>query len=386
MGTLYDKTKISQVKLPGGETIYRFEDKDLREMVYARIYAVGVAYSANQLIYVATEDSLYKAKVDITAAQNTSLDDLKAAPAKVEATTITGEIEARYNELKNLIEGGVHYRGYTTTALVDGATTNPITIDGASYTALSGDLVIYVSGAGTANEKEEEFIFNGTKWNEFGSTGALKALAFADTATGSTTLSTVDSASFTNGAVSASATYTPTGTVSKPSITVTPSIDTYKVGDSDGSVTPGSDAVLSGGKATVIDTTKFSGGNKAADTFDGGSQAQLTTSVANEVLTISFTPNTVATFSEGAFTPAAFQTGFAVNGTDASLSGGKATVVNLPTFKNATLMDDATAELDAAPTFTGDQDTISSTGTATGDVNLTPSTKTIAITVHPDTN
>ena len=35
MGTLYDKTKISQVKLPGGETIYRFEDKDLREMVYA---------------------------------------------------------------------------------------------------------------------------------------------------------------------------------------------------------------------------------------------------------------------------------------------------------------------------------------------------------------
>lgn len=54
---------------------------------------------------------------------------------------------------------GVHFRGSTTTALTDGATTNPITIDGESYTAVMGDMVIYGN---------KEFLFDGTKWNEMG--------------------------------------------------------------------------------------------------------------------------------------------------------------------------------------------------------------------------
>jgi hypothetical protein len=55
--------------------------------------------------------------------------------------------------------GGTHYRGTTTTALTDGSTTNPITIDGESYTAVFGDIVVYSSS---------EFIFDGTQWSEFG--------------------------------------------------------------------------------------------------------------------------------------------------------------------------------------------------------------------------
>ena len=54
---------------------------------------------------------------------------------------------------------GVHFRGSTTTALTDGATTNPITIDGSSYTAVMGDMVIYGN---------KEFLFDGTVWNEMG--------------------------------------------------------------------------------------------------------------------------------------------------------------------------------------------------------------------------
>ena len=54
-----------------------------------------------------------------------------------------------------------HFIGTTTTAITDGATTNPITVDGKSYTAVKGDIIIY---DGT------EFIFDGSAWQSFGGT------------------------------------------------------------------------------------------------------------------------------------------------------------------------------------------------------------------------
>ena len=101
------------------------------------------------------------------------------------------------DEISGLIQGGVHYLGKTTTALSDGATTNPITIDNKSVTAKQGDMVSY--SAGESDTKDLEFIFNGTKWYEFGSTGTLKALAFKD---------------------NASATYTPAGSVGISATTI----------------------------------------------------------------------------------------------------------------------------------------------------------------------
>jgi hypothetical protein len=55
--------------------------------------------------------------------------------------------------------GGCTYRGTTTTAISNGSTTNPITIDGESYTAVFGDVVVY---------GYTEFVFDGTAWSEFG--------------------------------------------------------------------------------------------------------------------------------------------------------------------------------------------------------------------------
>lgn len=52
-----------------------------------------------------------------------------------------------------------HYKGTTTTAIENGSTTNPITIDGESYTAVFGDIVVY---------GYTEFVFDGTAWSEFG--------------------------------------------------------------------------------------------------------------------------------------------------------------------------------------------------------------------------
>ena len=62
--------------------------------------------------------------------------------------------------------GGIVLVGETTTALTDNATTNPITVNGSSYTAQPNDAVIYGN---------KEFLFDGTKWHEFGDLSGLSS-------------------------------------------------------------------------------------------------------------------------------------------------------------------------------------------------------------------
>lgn len=135
------------------------------------------------------------------------------------------------------LSSAVHFIGVTTTALSNGATTNPITIDSKQVTAVNGDLVIYNS---------LELIFSGSdnKWHELGSTGTLKALAFKASASGNFTPSgSVSQPTFTGteatisvkhkpagsvtiGTGTGTANYTPGGSVSTPTITVTPNTTT----------------------------------------------------------------------------------------------------------------------------------------------------------------
>lgn len=70
--------------------------------------------------------------------------------------------------------GGIVLVGETTTALTDGATTNPITVDGQSYTAQPNDAVIYGN---------KEFLFDGTYWHEFGDMSGLGSAAYKDVPT-----------------------------------------------------------------------------------------------------------------------------------------------------------------------------------------------------------
>ena len=125
----------------------------------------------------------------ITLPNGTSY-DLKDAKARESIETI-----------KSNISSGIHYIGETDEEINDGDLFDAggtFNIKKGNYTdaiALqSGDLVIY-------NEKEFICTINkegqGT-WHEFGSTGSLKSLAFKD---------------------SASASYTPAGTVSQPTFT-----------------------------------------------------------------------------------------------------------------------------------------------------------------------
>lgn len=133
--------------------------------------------------------------------------------------------------LKGSATGAMHYAGITTTALANGSSTSPIKINNADYTPSNGDVVIYDS-------LELVWSTSDRKWHEFGSTGSLKALAFKD---------------------SAGASYTPTGSVSAPSVSV--AVNTA-------SVTP-----ISG----------------------VGTLPSFTASVANEVLTLGFSAGSLPT-------------------------------------------------------------------------------------------
>ena len=239
-------------------------------------------------------------------------------------------------------------------------------------------------------------------WEYLGNTDIdlsdLGDLAYKDSASGSTTLATADSGAFSNGTVTASATYTPAGNVSV-TLTQTSTAANLTTGD----YTP--EGSVSKPNITVTPSTA-SAVNKTADgTVSAGTAASFTQG------TDQFTaPTWSATVPESAgvstenlvfsFTAGSFQ-----QGSD-TFSANTPTSVTLPTFSSVTVMTGASAALASAPVFTGSkatdivvtgvsydkatvgntgftgtEATIQSTGTASGDVTLTKTDKQINITV-----
>ena len=183
-------------------------------------------------------------------------------------------------ELISQLEAGTAYLGVTTTALTDGATTNPIKINGEDVTAKTGNIVNYGS---------KEFIFNGTVWQEFGDLSALGALAYKDSATGKVKA---------------------TGTVSKPTFT-----GTEKSVSVSGSV--GGPVLITAGTGTANYTPE---GTVSAPTFTG----------ASKNVSVSGTPNGSVTIGTGTgtanYTPAGTVSQPSFTGTSGSVSvSGKPT-------------------------------------------------------------
>lgn len=123
--------------------------------------------------------------------------------------------------------------GKTSTPLADDATTTPVIIPeattirgvdypaGSSYTPVSGDAFFY---------NAKEFIFDGTRWHEFGDMTNLSA-------SGSVTIKPKGdvSSTFSDGSVTASGSYTPSGDVTFTTGTQTASVAT---GEGDVTYTP----------------------------------------------------------------------------------------------------------------------------------------------------
>ena len=198
----------------------------------------------------------------------------------------TSGAEKRLSDAESAItklSNATHWLGVTTTTLSDGSTTNPITINGQSVTAVSGDIVQDSNG--------NEYIFNGTAWQALGSSvGTLKAFAYADTGDvtitpkGSNASSSVSGTcsvtpSGTIGVGSGTANYTPSGSVSGTavslstgsvgSVTDAGSMPTYTV--SNGVLTIGAGQV-----PTVSSVSVATGINSVTDPTFSGTGAELT--------------------------------------------------------------------------------------------------------------
>ena len=107
-------------------------------------------------------------------------------PVNVSGTVTNVEYTLKDAEARQLIEDighALYWIGVTTTALTDGDTTNPITVNSESVTAKLGGMASY-SGS--------EFVWNGSAWQELGKNN-FGALAFKSSASGSyTPAGTVD--------------------------------------------------------------------------------------------------------------------------------------------------------------------------------------------------
>lgn len=203
------------------------------------------------------------------------------------------------------LNSAILFRGVTTTALTDGATTNPIVINDASFTASNGDVVMH----GTS-----EFIFasSDNKWHEFGSTSALKALAFKASASGNFTPSgSVSKPTFTGTTATIKSSFTPSGSV------------TIATGTGTANYTPsGSVAVALNTATKYVASSASGGGSVTAGSAASCTLPSLSTSVSGETLTIGW--------SAGSFT------------------ANKPTAVTLPTFASQTIATGIKSQ-----TFTG---------------------------------
>ena len=101
-------------------------------------------------------------------------------PTNVNGTITNVEYTLKDAEARQMIQdlgNALYWIGVTTTALTDGATTNPIVVLGEDVTAHTGAVASY-DGL--------EFVFNGTAWQAFGHAN-FGALAFKSSASGSYT-------------------------------------------------------------------------------------------------------------------------------------------------------------------------------------------------------
>lgn len=218
------------------------------------------------------------------------------------------------------IGGAIIIRGTTTTELTDEATTNPITINGESYTAVANDAVFY---------DKKEFIFDGTMWHEFGDMSGLGALAMKDSASGS---------------------YTPSGSVSQPTFTGTEGDVTVK-GTPSGSV-----SLTSANQSTTV--SKASSGTATYTPEGTVSTPTISVATAGSTTTIknptsTTVAKTIATAAPGATAPANPVTMYSVSGEVLSLYQVGYTTGDSISTSNVTVKTGDASYSSTQPTFTG---------------------------------
>lgn len=236
------------------------------------------------------------------------------------------------------LTSAMHYVGVTTTELSDGATTSPIVISGENHTPANGDVVIY---------GELELVWSGSKWQELGSTGSIKALAFKD---------------------SASADYTPAGTNNASAVSFTgTATGNFVTGIDTAAVAPSfTEGAFSAGTLPSFEEGAFSAGtlpSLGAATTGSFATNGVTASYDNASETLTFAAASTAsavtaqgTFSAGTLPSKAADTFSA--GTLPSKAADSFSAGSAATFSTSAAITDLGTATAAAQTFTGTQATI----------------------------
>ena len=303
------------------------------------------------------------------------------------------------------IAGGVTFMGETSTALTDGSTAKSIVINSATVTAVKGYLVVYNS---------KEFVFDGEKWIEMGDLSLIGDLGWKDSASGNfTPTGSVSQPTFSGNEMTSTGNFTPTGSVG---LTSAASTSTGAVGyiSEIGTKSFSGTAATIKPKVTAAGTVAITKGTGTANYTPEGSVAaptisvktagatttvnsitavgtlpSLTTTVANETLTIGFDQGTLPT--KGANTTvktgdAAYQASApAFTGTGAEL---KATFTGTEVEGSASYTPAGTVTVNATTkyltgSFSGSQGSVSVKGTPSGTVskpNFTGTQGTVTVT------
>ena len=106
------------------------------------------------------------------------MSEISKLTVTVNGESVTVDLKDAYaRQLIEALGDVLHWMGVTTSVLTDGATTNPIVINGASKTATTG---------GVAQYDGEEFAWDGNAWQSLGKNN-FGSLAFKNSASGSYT-------------------------------------------------------------------------------------------------------------------------------------------------------------------------------------------------------
>ena len=271
------------------------------------------------------------------------------------------------NTLKQQITGVMHYRGITTTPLTDGSRDTVVVINNANYTPKDGDVVIY---------QDISYAYGSGVWDEIGSAAPLKALAYKDSASAVyTPKGTVSKPTFVGAKATIAVSGTPSGTVSQPTFTGNKLM-------SSGDYTPSGDVskpTFVGAKATIA-VSGTPGGTVSQPTFTGNEtkitvtgtpsgsvSVNQTNTTINQVSNVGSTP-TMRTYIENGTLKFSFNPGSTPTLSDITI----ATKVSSATFTGNTLTSNGSTTPSGTvsqPTFTGDKLTSSGEYTPSGDVS-----------------
>lgn len=125
----------------------------------------GNAYLRNET----TIDSLTAGSILVNGAANFVQYPTAPTPASGDNSTKVATTEFVTNSVAGL-SGAMHFKGTTITAIVDGSTTNPISIGGSNYTATAGDVVLREISTGNIFE----YVWTGSAWEMLGRDTSFK--------------------------------------------------------------------------------------------------------------------------------------------------------------------------------------------------------------------